>query len=214
MLPKLIEFVRGYYRTEAFNPLPELVSQGGRKTYVAETIGSTFVSSVRNYVDKLEHSIAVYRGIPNSIATNKAPYPYEYTNDELGYNYVMLTPNSACVNGQIKQIETFAGEKWRLAAGFADHFEAGDPLVITEQDGWRSNYWLNAVIRGEVAQRAEWLKLIKHKIMVTLLIGKLRSWLPMYAHSPVGDISHLECLEKRVVNLASSLILLGRRSDA
>tara|TARA_R110000851_G_scaffold323249_2_gene489759 strand:- start:15624 stop:16781 length:1158 start_codon:yes stop_codon:yes gene_type:complete len=69
MLQSLIDFIRGYYRTSSLVPLHAPVFRGNEKSYVAETIDSTFVSSVGAFVDSFERNVAAYTGSPCAIAT-------------------------------------------------------------------------------------------------------------------------------------------------
>ncbi|WPD22754.1 MAG: LegC family aminotransferase [Candidatus Electrothrix scaldis] len=66
---RLVQFVRDQYRTNDFIPLHAPVFSGHEQQYVAETISSTFVSSVGAYVERFERDIAVYTGSPKATAT-------------------------------------------------------------------------------------------------------------------------------------------------
>lgn len=69
MSEKLISFVRDYYQTNEFIPLHAPVFQGRELDYVADTINSTFVSSVGSYVDRFEQDVASYTGSEKAVAT-------------------------------------------------------------------------------------------------------------------------------------------------
>lgn len=69
MSDQLIRFVRDYFGTNEFIPLHAPVFPGREKEYVADTIESTFVSSVGAYVDRFEQDIASYTGSPRAVAT-------------------------------------------------------------------------------------------------------------------------------------------------
>lgn len=69
MSDKLISFVRDYYQTKEFIPLHAPVFQGHELDYVADTIKSTFVSSVGSYVDRFEQDIAAYTGSEKAVST-------------------------------------------------------------------------------------------------------------------------------------------------
>lgn len=69
MSDQLIRFVRGYFGTSEFIPLHAPVFPGREKEYVADTIESTFVSSVGTYVDRFEQDMASYTGSPRAVAT-------------------------------------------------------------------------------------------------------------------------------------------------
>lgn len=69
MSDQLIRFVRDYFGTNEFIPLHAPVFPGREKEYVADTIESTFVSSVGTYVDRFEQDMAGYTGSPKAVAT-------------------------------------------------------------------------------------------------------------------------------------------------
>lgn len=69
MFEALIRFMREQYRTNEFIPLHAPVFFGHEQSYVAETIQSTFVSSVGAYVDRFELDMAKYTGSPRAVAT-------------------------------------------------------------------------------------------------------------------------------------------------
>jgi aminotransferase in exopolysaccharide biosynthesis len=69
MFDRLIRFVREQYRSDDFIPLHAPVLTGHERAYVADTIDSTFVSSVGAYVDRFEREMAAYTGSPRAVAT-------------------------------------------------------------------------------------------------------------------------------------------------
>lgn len=69
MFDRLIRFVREQYRSDDFIPLHAPVFTGRERAYVAETIESTFVSSVGAYVDRFEREMSAYTGSPRAVAT-------------------------------------------------------------------------------------------------------------------------------------------------
>ncbi|MBI6853125.1 LegC family aminotransferase [Pseudomonas cichorii] len=69
MYESLVSFVREQYRTNDFIPLHAPVFSGNEQAYVAQTIESTFVSSVGAFVDRFEQDLQRYTGSPRAIAT-------------------------------------------------------------------------------------------------------------------------------------------------
>ena len=65
----LVKFIRDIYKTNEFIPLHAPVFDRTEKKYVADTIDSTFVSSVGAYVDRFEIGIAQYTKSPGAVAT-------------------------------------------------------------------------------------------------------------------------------------------------
>jgi aminotransferase in exopolysaccharide biosynthesis len=69
MFASLFHFIRDQYRTSDFIPLHAPVFFGREREYVMATIDSTFVSSVGEFVDRLEQDVAAYTGSPRAVAT-------------------------------------------------------------------------------------------------------------------------------------------------
>jgi aminotransferase in exopolysaccharide biosynthesis len=69
MFDSLIGFIREQYRSNDFIPLHAPVFLGNERAYVADTIDSTFVSSVGAYVDRFEKEMATYTGSARAVAT-------------------------------------------------------------------------------------------------------------------------------------------------
>lgn len=69
MFAKLFHFIRDQYRTSDFIPLHAPVFFGREREYVMATMDSTFVSSVGEFVGRLERDVAAYTGSPRAVAT-------------------------------------------------------------------------------------------------------------------------------------------------
>ena len=68
MFDYLAKFIQDKYRTNSFIPLHEPRFIGKEKEFVSQTIDSTFVSSVGQYVNQFEEDIAKYTGSKKAIA--------------------------------------------------------------------------------------------------------------------------------------------------
>jgi aminotransferase in exopolysaccharide biosynthesis len=66
---EIISFIQSVYSTNDFISLHAPSFNGNEKSYVLETIDSTFVSSVGKFVDKFEEQIREYTGSKYAIAT-------------------------------------------------------------------------------------------------------------------------------------------------
>lgn len=66
---KLISLVRDIYSTNDFIPLHAPTFKGNEQAYLAETITSTFVSSVGKFVDEFEDKIQTHTGTARAVAT-------------------------------------------------------------------------------------------------------------------------------------------------
>lgn len=141
--------------------------------------------------------------------TAKQPHTYEYVHDELGYNYRLPNLNAALGCAQLEQLEAFIAEKRQLADDYARCLTGSELTFLTEPDGCRSNYWLNAVICSDRAQRDKLLKVTNDQGVMTRPIWQLMNRLPMYASAPAGDLTNALWLEERVVNLPSGIRIEG-----
>ena len=69
----------------------------------------------------------------------------------------------------------------------------------------KANYWLNAVIFNDETSRDEFLKFTNSNGVMTRPIWGLMNELEMFKNCPKGNLSNSEWLEKRVVNITSSV---------
>ncbi|NER59529.1 LegC family aminotransferase [Pseudomonas sp. MAFF212428] len=137
--------------------------------------------------------------------TAKQPHAYEYVHDEVGYNYRLPNLNAALGCAQLEQLDGFLAAKRRLAMSYKEALQGSDLEFVTEPQGCRSNYWLNAVICPDRAQRDALLKATNERGVMTRPIWALMNRLPAYQHCVKGDLSNAQWLEARVVNLPSSV---------
>jgi aminotransferase in exopolysaccharide biosynthesis len=136
--------------------------------------------------------------------TAKVPHPYEYVHDEIGYNYRLPNLNAALGCAQLEQLGKFVNAKRMLASRYAALLEGTSLQFVTEPAECHSNYWLNAVICEDRAQRDALLKATNDQGVMTRPIWTLMNRLPAFAHCARGDQTNAEWLEARVVNLPSS----------
>lgn len=64
----VIDFIKGIYPDQDFIPLHSPMFKGNEKKYLLDTIDSTFVSSVGQYVDKFELMMAQNIGVAKAVA--------------------------------------------------------------------------------------------------------------------------------------------------
>ncbi len=66
---KLVKFIQDIYQTKEFIPLHAPKFSGNEKKYVNDTLDTTFVSSVGEYVDQFEQQVELFTGTTKAIAT-------------------------------------------------------------------------------------------------------------------------------------------------
>jgi len=139
--------------------------------------------------------------------TAKKPHPYEYIHDEVGYNYRLPNLNAALGCAQLEQLEAFIEAKRALATAYQNELSATNLAFVSEPEGCRSNYWLNAVVCEDKAHRDALLETTNQQGVMTRPIWALMNHLSMYQNCRRGDLSNAEWLEARVVNLPSSVVM-------
>jgi len=139
--------------------------------------------------------------------TAKIPHKWEYTHDMIGYNYRMPNINAALLVAQLENLDKFLLSKRKLAKEYKEFFSINKEQFIEESNNSQSNYWLNAVILKDKAQRDLFLEETNSNGVMTRPIWMLMNKLDMFKNAQCGDLSNAEWLEDRVVNVPSSVRL-------
>ena len=142
--------------------------------------------------------------------TAKQPHAYEFIHDEVGYNYRMPNINAALGCAQLEQLPRFLQRKRALAEQYREVFaDLGGVEVFKEPPHASSNYWLNALLldSANAHLRDDILVQTNAAGIMTRPVWKLMPDLPMYAACPSMDLSVARDLERRLVNLPSSVFL-------
>lgn len=139
--------------------------------------------------------------------TAKIPHPYEYTHDEIGYNYRMPNLNAALLVAQLEQLDRFLVSKRELALSYKKFFLNEDVSFIEEPKDSKSNYWLQSVLLKDQNQRDNFLEFTNKNGVMTRPIWKLMNKLEMFKNCQCSILENSKYLEKRVVNIPSSVIL-------
>ncbi|NPD46746.1 LegC family aminotransferase [Lentimicrobium sp. S6] len=136
--------------------------------------------------------------------TAKIPHPFEYDHDEIGYNYRLTNLAAAMGVAQMENLNQIIENKRKTASLYINYFVETANHFFQEQNGSKSNYWLNSISFSEPSQRDDFLKFSNDNGIMTRPIWKLMNKLEMFKKCQCGDLSNSEWLEARVVNLPSS----------
>ena len=135
----------------------------------------------------------------------KIPHRWEFRHDSVGYNYRMPNINAALGCAQMEHLEEFVESKRKVAAEYARFFAGQkDIIFFTEPEGCRSNYWLNAVLLRDRAQRDAFLEYTNDHGVMTRPVWELMTDLPMFEHFESDGIPNAKWLADRIVNIPSS----------
>ncbi|NJD02857.1 MAG: LegC family aminotransferase [Ruminiclostridium sp.] len=139
--------------------------------------------------------------------TAKLPHPWAFFHDRVGYNYRLPNINAALGCAQLEQIDLFVRNKRALAEKYRQAFSGAQGIALfTEQGYAQSNYWLNVLLLDEEYEgmRDPILLTANHNGILARPPWVLLNKLPMYQSCPHMDLSIVESLERRIVNIPSS----------
>ncbi len=139
--------------------------------------------------------------------TAKVPHPWEYVHDKIGYNYRMPNINAALGCAQLESLPFFLERKKWLSRKYAQFFENSPVRFYQYPLEYQPNHWLNAIILDNYEDREKFLKYTNEKGVMTRPIWKLTHKLEMFKDCWHDGLENSEWLEKRVVNIPSSVIL-------
>ena len=137
--------------------------------------------------------------------TAKVPHPYEYSHDEIGYNYRMPNLNAALACAQLEQLDTFIQKKRDLAHEYHIYFESKGIQFRTELPNTKANYWLMCLELENKKERDSFLKETNELSVMTRPIWQLIFNSPSYQYFQRDDQSNALYLEQRIVNIPSSV---------
>lgn len=135
----------------------------------------------------------------------KIPHAWEFSHDEVGYNYRMPNINAAIGLAQLEQLPSFLKSKRITAIAYKDFFTKRGVDFISEPKNAQSNYWLNAILLKDRAERDAFLKFSNDKGVMTRPAWTLMNKLPMYSEAICSNLNNALSLEDRLVNIPSSV---------
>ena len=138
--------------------------------------------------------------------TAKVPHIWEYSHDEIGYNYRMPNINAALACAQLEQLEVYLTNKRVTSNSYSEFFSKSKTIkYIKENTNSKANYWLNAIQLSSLDERNQFLKVTSSKGIMCRPIWKLLNSLEMYSACPSGPLENSKHFENTIVNLPSSV---------
>ena len=140
--------------------------------------------------------------------TAKAPHPWEYIHDELGFNYRLPNLNAALGCAQLERLDEKISAKVEIARRYREVIAASDTdnsryQVIETRPGTKSNYWLNAIRCPDRVARDVMLTIFDEQRIFARPIWELMYRLPAFFGSITTSCPTAEKLVDTVVNLPS-----------
>lgn len=137
--------------------------------------------------------------------TAKIPHKWEFVHDEIGFNYRMPNINAALGCAQMEELPKILSIKRDVADRYKMFFEDESFEFVGEPSYGKSNYWLNAVILDNFAERNHFLETSNAQGVMTRPIWRLMNKLKMFKNFQKGNLENSLWLEERVVNIPSSV---------
>ena len=137
--------------------------------------------------------------------TAKIPHAFEYVHDEIGYNYRLPNINAALGCAQMERLLEFLEIKAQLAGRYRELFGGLDIDFAWAREGSTANYWLNAMVLTSIDERDAFLTYTAENDIMARPVWCLMSNLKMFSHCQKDELENSIWLEKRVVNLPSSV---------
>lgn len=148
--------------------------------------------------------------------TAKVPHPWEFTHDQVGYNYRMPNINAAIGVAQLERLPSFLAAKRKLAEAYKEAFSGiGGLKFIVENDLAISNYWLNLLLLDEA--RAGQVDIVLAALNDAGYMCR-PSWRPMhrldiFSDCPKMDLTVTDNLARRLICIPSSPNLINIENE-
>jgi perosamine synthetase len=155
----------------------------------------------------LTNEAQLARAAKHLTTTAKVPHRWEYSHDEVGFNYRLPNLNAALGCAQLEQLPALLAAKRRLHQRYAAAFAAVPGVrLLSEPSGCRSNYWLQTLLldRELAGERDAVLALSNDAGFTMRPVWVLNHRLPAFSECPRMPLPVAESLEQRLLNVPSS----------
>ncbi len=139
--------------------------------------------------------------------TSKANHPFEFFHDQTGFNYRMPNLNAALGCAQLEKLDAFLDQKKKVHDIWKDFFNKNDIEYVTPIKNAKANFWLNTIIFSSEEEKDFFIKTTNNQGVMTRPVWTLMNKLPMHKNYQTDNLKNSKWLEKRVVNISSSVPL-------
>ena len=171
-----------------------VISFNGNKIITTGS-GGAIITDDENLAKKIKHLTT----------TAKLPHRYEYIHDEIGYNYRLSSINAVLGIAQLENLDFFIDQKTKISNQYKLFCIENDIKMVSPIEYSKSNYWLNAIIMSNFKDRNNLLNALNDANIFSRPIWKLLSTLEMFKDCENDGLINSNWLEKRVINLPSSV---------
>ena len=142
--------------------------------------------------------------------TAKVPHRWEFDHDEVAFNYRLPNINAALGCAQLEKMPEFIEQKRALTAFYEELVAPLEGVTLFKEPANSfSNYWLQTLILDDTLVRDDVLAFLNdHGVMSRPIWTPLHKLKP-YRDCPRADLSTIERLNKKIINIPSTPIKEG-----
>ena len=142
--------------------------------------------------------------------TAKVPHRWEFEHDEVAFNYRLPNINAALGCAQLEKMPEFIEQKRALTAFYEELVAPLEGVTLFKEPANSfSNYWLQTLILDDTLVRDDILAFLNnHGVMSRPIWTPLHKLKP-YRDCPRADLSTIERLNKKIINIPSTPIKEG-----
>ena len=142
--------------------------------------------------------------------TAKVPHRWEFEHDEVAFNYRLPNINAALGCAQLEKMPEFIKQKRALTAFYEELVAPLEGVTLFKEPANSfSNYWLHTLILDDTLVRDDVLAFLNdHGVMSRPIWTPLHKLKP-YRDCPRADLSTIERLNKKIINIPSTPIKEG-----
>ena len=142
--------------------------------------------------------------------TAKVPHRWEFDHDEVAFNYRLPNINAALGCAQLEKMPEFIKQKRALTAFYEELVAPLEGVTLFKEPANSfSNYWLQTLILDDTLVRDDVLAFLNdHGVMSRPIWTPLHKLKP-YRDCPRADLSTIERLNKKIINIPSTPIKEG-----
>jgi dTDP-4-amino-4,6-dideoxygalactose transaminase len=155
----------------------------------------------------LTNNESLARSAKHLTTVAKVPHAWEFSHDQVGYNYRMPNINAALGCAQLEQVTSKINSKRDLFKKYKSEFSKINGIKLFEEPKQsKSNYWLQSVIldSDQISQRDLILKKTNDAGYMTRPAWELLCDLSPFRLSPKMDLSISKLILSRLINIPSS----------
>ena len=164
----------------------------------------------------LTNDAEIARYAKHLTTTAKLPHAWEFSHDEIGYNYRMPNLNAALGCAQLEQISAKLTAKRELFKRYKNAFSQVEEVkLVSEPPHCQSNYWLQTLLLDseDLSLRDEILTMTNKAGFMTRPSWTLMHELNSFRFCPRMDLTMAQSLAKRLINIPSSSSLIEGQNE-